>query len=154
MSAPSWPGSAAAAAAAIRAAADLVEQAGAGGLSVSCHRGRILIHVAECDGDGPQRATMVAAVAGVLGCVPAQTSSHASADAWLEAAGQVSGVPAEVFTPLAVRPAPGGTGSLAASPGGRVAVIGAGRQLPPGWRWITELDDEHAAPAAIAPQVA
>jgi hypothetical protein len=141
------------AAAVIRAAADLVEQAGVGGLSVSCCRGRILIQITERDGDGPQRAAMVAAVAGVLGRVPAQASSHVSAAAWLEAAGQVCGVPAEVFTPLTVRPAPGGGGSLAAGPDGRVAVIGAGQHLRPGWRWITELDDQHAAPAAIPQQV-
>ena len=70
-------------AAAIRAAADLVEQAGIGGLAVSCHRDRIVIHVGERDGDPQARARTVAAVAGVLGCVPAQTSSPASADAWL-----------------------------------------------------------------------
>jgi hypothetical protein len=140
-------------AAVIRAAADLVEQAGIGGLPVSCHRGRIVIHVAERDGDPQARAQTVAAVAGVLGCVPAQTSTHVLAGAWLEAAGQVSGVPAEVFTPLAVRPAPGGAGSLAADPGGRVAVIGPGQQLPPGWRWVTELDDPRAVPAAVPQQV-
>ena len=154
MSAPCPAGDAAAAAAVIRAAADLVEQAGAGGLAVSCCRGRILIQITRRDGDGPQRAAMVAAVARVLGRVPGQASSHVSADAWLEAAGQVRGVPAEVFTLLAVRPAPDGTGSLAADPDGRVAVIGAGQQLPPGWRWITELDDEHAAPAALTQELA
>lgn len=141
-------------AAVIRAAADLIEQAGIGGLAVSCHHGRILIHVAEHDGDPQARAQMVAAVAGVLGCVPAQTSSHASAYACLEASGQISGVLAEVFTPLAVRPAPGGAGSLAADPGGRVAVIGTRQPLPPGWRWVTELDDARAVPAAISQQVA
>jgi hypothetical protein len=139
-------------AAVIRAAADLVEQAGVGGLPVSCHRDRILVHVGERDGDPQARAQTVAAVAAVLGCVPAQTSSHASAHAWLEAAGQVSGVRAEVFTPLAVGPAPGGAGSLAAGPGGQVAVIGAGQPLPPGWRWVTELDDARAVPAAVPGQ--
>jgi len=141
-------------AAAIRAAADLVEQAGIGGLPVSCQRDRILIQVIECHGDPRARARMVAAVAGVLGCVPAQYDRRSPAGAWLEAAGQIRGVPAEIFTPLAVRPAPGGTGSLAAGPGGRVAVIGAGQQLPPGWRWVTELDDPRAVPAAVPEQVA
>jgi|HubBroStandDraft_1064217.scaffolds.fasta_scaffold709410_2 hypothetical protein len=140
-------------AAAIRAAADLVEQAGIGGLAVSCHRDRIVIHVGERDGDPQARARTVAAVAGVLGCVPAQTSSGASANAWLEAAGQVSGVRAEVFTPLAVRSAPGGAGSLAAGPGGRIAVIGAGQQLPAGWRWVTELDDPRTVPSDLPQQV-
>ena len=140
-------------AAVIRAAADLVEQAGVGGLPVSCHRDRILVHVGERDGDPQARAQTVAAVAAVLGCVPAQTSSHASAHAWLEAAGQVSGVRAEVFTPLAVRPAPGGSGSLAAGPGGRVAVVGAGQQLPAGWRWVTVLDDPRTVPSGLPRQV-
>jgi hypothetical protein len=141
-------------AAVIQAAADLVEQAGIGGGAVTCHRGRILIHVAERDGDPQARARMVAAVAGVLGCVPAQYDSHASAHAWLEAAGQIRGILAEIVTPLAVRAAPGGTGSLAAGPGGRVAVIGTGAQLPPGWRWVTELDDPRAVPAGHPGQVA
>ncbi len=135
----------------LRAAADLVEQAGIGGLPVSCRRGRILVHVAEQDGNPQARAKTVAAVAGVLGCVPSQFDSRDPAGAWLEAAGQISGVPAEVVTPLAVRPAPGGAGSLAAGPDGRVAVIGAGQQLPSGWRWVTELDDPHAA--AVPEQV-
>jgi hypothetical protein len=141
-------------AAVIRAAADLVEQAGIGGMVVSCQHGRILIHVCERDGDPQARAAMVAAVAGVLGCVPAQYDSHDPASAWLEAAGQIRGILAEIFTPLAVRTAPGGTGSLAAGPGGRVAVIGAGAQLPPGWRWVTELDDPRAVPASLPGQVA
>jgi hypothetical protein len=140
-------------AAAIRAAADLAGQAGIGGLAVSCHRGRIVIHAGERDGDPQARARTVAAVAAVLGCVPAQTSSPASADAWLEAAGQVSGVRAEVFTPLAVRPAPAGAGSLAAGPDGRVAVIGAGQQLPAGWRWVTVLDDPRTVPSGLPRQV-
>jgi hypothetical protein len=140
-------------AAVIRAAADLVEQAGVGGLAVSCHRDRIVIHVGERDGDPQARAQMIAAVAAVLGCVPAQFDSRSPADAWLEAAGQIRGVPAEIFTPLAVRTAPGGDGSLAVGPGGRVAVVGAGQQLPPGWRWVTERDDARAVPAAVPQQV-
>jgi hypothetical protein len=140
-------------AAAIRAAADLVEQAGIGGLPVSCQHDRILIQVIERDGDPRARAQMVAALAGVLGCVPAQYDRRGSPGAWLEAAGQIRGVPAEVFTPLAVRPAPGGPGSLAAAPGGRVAVIGAGQPLPPGWRWVTELDDPRTVPADLPGQV-
>ena len=46
----------------------------------------------------------------------------------------------EVTTPLAVRLVPGGT--LAAGPDGQQAVIAAGQPPPPGWRWVTELDDQ------------
>jgi hypothetical protein len=45
----------------------------------------------------------------------------------------------EVTTSLAVRPAPGGT--VAAGPDRQQAVIPAG-QPPPGWRRVTELDDQ------------
>jgi len=76
-------------AAVIRAAADLVEQAGIGEMAVSCHHGRILVHVAERDGDPAARARMVAAVAGVLGCVPAQWLSRSRSPrfrgAWIPA---------------------------------------------------------------------
>jgi hypothetical protein len=59
--------------------------------------------------------------------------------AWLETGGRAGGTVVEVMTPLAVRAVPGGT--LAAGPDGERAVIACG-QPPPGWRWVTELDDE------------
>jgi len=60
--------------------------------------------------------------------------------AWLETAGKAGGTVIEVTTTLAVRAVPGGT--LAAGPAGERAVIGAGQQPPPGWRWVTDLDDD------------
>ena len=147
MSAP-VTGEAAVTAAAMRAAAGLIEEAGIGRLLVSCRGDHVIIHVSQHDGDAAVRSGLVAALAGLLGASPFQRDSRSSPEAWLEAAGQVHGIPAEVFTPLAVRPAPGGAGSLAAGPSGQVSVIGSGQQLPPGWRWVTEPGDEHAVPAA------
>jgi len=142
------PGEAAVTAAAMRAAAGLIEEAGIGRLLVSCRGDHVIIHVSQHDGDAAVRSGLVAALAGLLGASPFQRDSRSSPEAWLEAAGQVRGVPVEVFTALDARPAPGGAGALAARPGGHVTVIGAGQQLPPGWRWVTDLDDEHAASAA------
>jgi hypothetical protein len=68
--------------------------------------------------------------------------------AWLEAAGRAGGTVIEVRTPLAVRAAPGGT--LAAGPDGAQSVVAAGQQPPPGWRWVTELDDEPGVGQAVA----
>jgi len=135
-------------AAAMRAAAGLIEQAGIGGLLVSCHRGHVTIHLSQRDGDAAARAGLVAVLAGLLGTSPFRRDSRTGPDAFWEAAGQVGGFPVEVFTALAVRPAPGGAGSLAAGPARQHAVIGAGQELPTGWRWITDLDEDHAVPAA------
>ena len=59
-----------------------------------------------------------------------------------------------VFTALEVRAQPAGAGPvpLAIAPGGGVTAVPGG-QLPAGWRWVTDLDDEPAA-AAPGPEVA
>ena len=63
--------------------------------------------------------------------------------------GQARGIPVTIFTALRVRTRPAGTGPvpLAADPGGQVTAVPDG-QLPAGWRWVTELDPE---PAGTAP---
>src|SRR5579875_944660 len=110
---------AAAMAAALVDAAALIEEAGVSGLTVTCYGDRVRILVGASAGDARQRAAVVAALGGLAG-----------------------GTLVEVTTPLAVRAAPGGT--LAAGPDGGRAVIAAGQQPPPGWRWVTELDDDPA----------
>ena len=53
---------------------------------------------------------------------------------------KAGGTVVEVTTTLTVRAVPGGT--LAAGPGGQRAVVAAGQPPPPGWRWVTDLDDD------------
>ncbi len=135
-------GGAAATAAALLDAAALIEESGVSGLTVTCYCDRVRILVSASAGDARQRAAAVAALGGLAGAARCRQADNAGAEpaAWLDAAGQAGGTLIEVTTPLAVRPAPGGT--LAAGPGGQQAVIAPGQPPPPGWRWVTELDDE------------
>jgi hypothetical protein len=136
---------AAAMAAALVDAAALIEEAGVSGLTVTCYCDRVRILVGASAGDARQRAAAVAALgelAGAARCRQADVTGAGPA-AWLDAAGRAGGTVIEITTPLAVRAAPGGT--LAAGPDGGRAVIPAGQQPPPGWRWITELDDDPAS---------
>ena len=133
---------AAALAAALLDAAALIEEAGAAGLAVTCSCDRTRILVTSCAGTARHRAALVAALgelAGAARCRQCDIAGEPPA-AWLEAAGRAGGTVVEVTTPLAVRAVPGGT--LAAGPDGQQAVIAAGQQPPPGWRWVTELDDQ------------
>jgi|SRR5215472_5476955 len=132
--------SAAATAAALVDAAALIEESGAAGLTVTCYCDHVSILVSTNAGDAACRAGIVAALgelAGAARCRQADTAGDRPA-AWLDAAGRAGGTLVEITTPLAVRAVPGGT--LAAGPDGQQAVIAAGQQPPPGWRWVTELD--------------
>ncbi len=129
-------------AAALLDVAVLIEQAGAGGLSVTCYPDSTSILVSTCAGRARDRAALVAALAGAARCWQSDIAGERPA-AWLEAAGRAGGTVIEVRTPLAVTTAPGGT--LAAGPDGQRDVVATGQQPPPGWRWVTELDDEPAA---------
>jgi hypothetical protein len=132
---------AAATAAALLDAAVLIEESGAAGLTVTGYCDHVTILVTTIAGDAACRAGIVAALAGLAGA--ARCRQHDTAGdrpaAWLEAAGQAGGTPVKITTPLAVRAVPGGT--LAAGPGGQRAVIAPWQQPPPGWRWVTELDE-------------
>jgi len=131
-------GEAAAMAAMLLDTAALIEEAGAAGLSVVCYCDRVRILVTTSAGSVAHRAALVAALgelAGAERCRQYDIAGERPA-AWLEAGGTVI----EVTTTLAVRVVPGGT--LAAGPGGQQAVIAAGHQPPPGWRWVTDLDED------------
>ena len=135
-------GGAAATAAALLDAAALIEESGVPGLTVTCYTDRVSILVGTSAGDARHRAAVVAALGGLAGaarCRQADAAGERPA-AWLDAAGQAGGTVVEITTPLAVRAVPGGT--LAAGTDGQRAVIAAGQQPPPGWRWVTELDDQ------------
>jgi hypothetical protein len=93
-------------------------------------------------GGAARRAALVAALGGLAGAGRYRQCDIAGERpaAWLDTAGRAGGTVIEVTTALAVRAAPGGT--LATGPGGQRAVIAAGQQPPPGWRWVTDLDDD------------
>ena len=133
---------AAAMAAALVDVAALIEEAGAAGLAVTCYPGRACILVTSSAGSARHRAVLVAALGELAGAAQYRQCDIAGerASAWLEAAGRAGGTVVEVSTSLAVRSVPGG--SVAAGPDGQQAVIPAGQQPPPGWRWVTELDDQ------------
>jgi hypothetical protein len=139
-------------AAAMRAAAGLVEESGLGGLSVTCTGEQITVQVCGWAGDPGQRAAYVALLAQLAGTHAYQRDSRDSAFSQIQASGQVRGIPVSIFTALAVRtqPVSSGPAPLAIAPGGRVTTV-PDRQLPAGWRWVTDLDD---APAAAAGQQA
>jgi len=141
MSIPVLSGASAMAAALLDAAV-LIEEAGAGGLAVTCYQDSTSILVSTSAGSARHRAGVVAALgelAGTARCRQADVTGGQPA-AWLDAAGQAGSTVIAVTTPLAVRAVPGGT--LAAGPDGQHAVIAAGQQPPPGWRWVTEPGDE------------
>jgi hypothetical protein len=142
MSIPVVTSDAAAVAAVLLDTAALIEEAGAAGLAVTCYCDRARILVTSSAGGAARRAALVAALGELAGAGRYRQCDIAGERpaAWLEAAGRAGGTVIEVTTTLAVRAVPGGT--LAAGPGGQQAVIAGGQQPPPGWRWVTDLDDD------------
>jgi len=142
-------GDAAATATALLDAAALIEQAGIGGLAVSCTADQVTIHVGRRHGTAAGRAAVVADIAAAAGAGPARQRSGGGHDsgpvAWLEARGMAGTTVIEVITMLAVRPGPDGAGLLAAGPDGTAQVVRSGQDLPAGWRWVTDLDDRAEA---------
>ena len=122
--------------------AALIEESGAAGLSVTCYCDRARILVTTSAGGAARRAALVAALGELAGAGRYRQCDIAGENpaAWLETAGKAGGTVIEVTTALAVRAVPGGT--LAAGPAGERAVIAARQQPPPGWRWVTDLDDD------------
>ncbi|SRR6266699_430938 len=149
MSIPVLSGASAMAAALLDVAV-LIEEAGADGLAVTCYHDSTSILVSTCTGGARDHAALVAALGELAGAARCRQSDIAGErpTAWLEAAGRAGGTVIEVRTPLAVRTAPGGT--LATGPDGAQSVVASGQQPPPGWRWVTELDDEPGASQEVA----
>jgi hypothetical protein len=136
--------SAAAVTAALLDAAVLVEQAGIGGLVVTCYDGRASICITRRCADARSRAALAAALAlraGAPGCRRADFAGEHGPAAWLEATARAGATEIEIITHLDITMTPGGP--LAAGPDGEQAVIPAGQPLPDGWRWVTDLDGEH-----------
>ncbi len=136
-------------AAAMRAAASIIEESALAGLSVTCDSGQITVQVCEQAGDPAQRAAQVGLLAGIAGTRAYRHDSPHAAYCQVTAYGHVRGIPVSIFTPIGVRTRPADTGPvpLAAGPGGQVPAVPGGT-LPCGWRWVTELGPE---PAGTAP---
>jgi hypothetical protein len=129
--------------AALLDAAVLVEQAGVGGLTVTCYDGRASISVVRRCGDARSRAALVAALAlraGAAGCQRHDFGGEHGPAAWLEATGRAGATQIEITTHLDVITVPGG--ALAMGPDGQQDVIAAGQPLPDGWQWVTDLDGD------------
>src|ERR1700684_4438178 len=110
MSIPVLSGASAMAAALLDVAV-LIEQAGAGGLAVTCYPASTSILVCTGAGGARDRAALVAALgerAGAARCRQSDIAGERPA-AWLETAGRAGGTVIEVRTSLAVKTVPGGT---------------------------------------------
>jgi hypothetical protein len=84
----------------IRAAADLVEQAGIAGLAVWPEPDEIVIQVPEHAGDLPARAATVARLAALTGTQPAPDHRPGPTCGWIAARGLFAGHPVHIFTPV------------------------------------------------------
>ena len=84
----------------IRAAADLVEQAGIAGLALYPEPGEIVIQVPETSGDAAARAAKVARLAALAGGEPAPDPRPGRTRGWLHARGEFAGHPVHIFTPV------------------------------------------------------
>jgi len=84
----------------IRAAADLLEQAGIAGLAIWPGPDEIVIQVPEHAGDTPSRTRKVARLAALAGCQPAPDPDPGRTRGWLHARGTFAGHPVHIFTPV------------------------------------------------------
>jgi hypothetical protein len=124
-------------AAAMRAAAALIESTGIAGLSVTCNDTQICVQVCEHLGDAARRAALVTRLAAAIGTTAVRADSAAGPDAWVRADGAIGGLPVRVFTTVGIQHS--GALPLACDPAGHAARA-ATPVLPAGWRWLTSLD--------------
>jgi hypothetical protein len=138
-------------AAAMRAAAAIIEESALPGLSVTCTSREITIQVCGHAGDPAERAAQVGRLARIAGTRAYREDSQHTAYSQVTAYGQARGIPVSIYTPVQVRTRPGSAGPvpLAAGPGGQVTAVPGGN-LPHGWRWVTELDQVPAGPEGAA----
>lgn len=131
-------------AAAMRAAADLLEMVGIAGLSVSCTDYDITVQVTEELADAAGRARLVARLGAAIGVTAVQVDSSTGHGSWVRAEGGIGGLRFRIFTDLRVRHTD--AGPLAADQTGRIAQAtaddDAATPMPAGWRWLTDLDPD------------
>jgi hypothetical protein len=84
----------------IRAAADLLEQAGIAGVAVWPEPDEIVIQVPQASGDTASRIAKVTALAALAGCEPAPDPYPGRTQGWLHARGTFAGYPVHIFTPV------------------------------------------------------
>ena len=84
----------------IRAAADLIEQAGIAGLAVWPEPGEIIIQVPETAGDVPSRTRTVARLAALTGCDAAPDPRPGKTQGWVCASGTFAGHRVHIYTPV------------------------------------------------------
>ena len=84
----------------IRAAADLIEQAGIPGLALYPEQDEIVIQVPETSGDAAARTAGVARLAALTGGRPAASPQPGRTRGWIHARGEFAGHPVHIFTPL------------------------------------------------------
>ena len=88
----------------IRAAADLIEQAGIEDLAVRTSPGEISVQVPEDTGDPAARAAMVARLAALAGCEPVPERRPGPTRGWIFASGLFAGCPVRIYTPVKEEP--------------------------------------------------
>jgi hypothetical protein len=84
----------------IRAAADLIEQAGIPGLAVCPDPGEIVIQVPEASGDTPSRTRTVAQLAALTGGHPAPDPHPGRTRGWIHARGTFAGHRVHIYAPV------------------------------------------------------
>jgi hypothetical protein len=137
-------------AAAMRAAAAIIEESGLPGLSLTCSSREIAVQVNAEAGTAAERAAQVGQLAAIAGTHAYRDDSPDSAWSWVRACGQARGIPVTIYTALGVRTGgPAGADPLAAGPGGQIVPVPGGK-LPPGHRWVTDLDDAPGARQEMA----
>jgi hypothetical protein len=137
-------------AAAMRAAAAIIEESGLPGLSVTCSSREIAVQVSAEAGTAAERAAQVGHLAGIAGTHAYRDDSAATPWSSVRACGQARGIPVTIFTALQIRTGgPAGADPLAAGPGGQIVPVPGGK-LPRGWRWVTDLDEAPHARQEVA----
>ena len=84
----------------IRAAADLIEQAGVPGLTLFPWQDEIVIQVPEAAGDAAARIRSVARLAALAGCQAAPCPGPGGTRDRVSARGEFAGHPVHVYTPV------------------------------------------------------
>jgi len=137
-------------AAAMRAAAAIIEESGLPGLSVTCSSREIAVQVSAEAGTAAERAAQAGQLAGIAGTRAYRDDSTAAPWSSVRACGQARGIPVTIFTALHVRTGgPAGADPLAAGPAGQIVPVPGGK-LPRGHSWVTDLDDAPGAQQEVA----
>src|SRR5262249_20851517 len=90
-------------AAAMRAAASIIEESALAGLSVASTREQITVQVPVWSGDPAGRAAQVGLLAEIAGTRAYRDDSRSAAYSQVKAYGQVRGIPVSICTPIQVR---------------------------------------------------